>query len=83
MAIDPGSFLVEGGREGGGGGLRLANIAGSGLPLHSVSVSGSQLATIKTDLPVFSEITHHLMICGRDGFHVVQPSAAQYDIELG
>ena len=55
MAIDPGRLLVRGGRE--EGGRRFAIIAGSGLPLHSVSLSGSQLATIKTNLPVFGEIT--------------------------
>ena len=48
-----------------------------------VALTDCHLVTIEIDLLVFSEITHYLMICGRDGFHAMQPCASLYGIECG
>ena len=47
------------------------------LLCYLVALMGSQLATIEIDLSIFGDETHHLMICGRDSFHAMQPSAPQ------
>ena len=46
-------------------------IVGSDLLCYLVALTGSQLATIVIFMPVFGDVTHHLMICGRDDFQVV------------
>ena len=46
-------------------------VAGSDLSWYLVALTGSQLATIETNLSVFDDKTYHLMVCGRDNFHVV------------
>ena len=45
--------------------------SGLGFLCHLVALSGCQLTTIEINLHVFGKITYHLMICRRDGFHVM------------
>ena len=56
-------------------------IIGPDFPCYLVALTGCHLATIEIDLPVFGEITHYMMICGRDDFHAMQSYASQYGIE--
>lgn len=56
---------------------------GSSFPHHLVALPGCELAIIEINLSIFSEITHHLMICKKYDFHAMQSGASQYGVEWG
>ena len=42
---------------------------------------GNQLSTVEIDLSIMCDEIHHLVMCGRDGLHAVQPGTPQDSIE--
>lgn len=64
-------------------GGRLTILAGSSLPRNLVTLMGNQLSTVEIDLSIMCDETHHLVMCGRDDLHAVQPGTPQDSIEGG
>ena len=51
--------------------------AGSGLASDLIILSGTELASVNINLPILGDEADHLMVCGWNGFHTVQPRASQ------
>ena len=61
----------------------LAVGAGLGLASDLITLLGSELTSIKINLPILGDEADHLMVCGWNDFHSVQPRASQDGIENG
>ena len=57
--------------------------ARSGLASDLITLLGSELASVKINLPILGDEADHLMVCGWNDFHSVQPRASQDDIKKG
>ena len=56
---------------------------GPGFSSDLVTLSSSKLAPVEINLPILSDETNHLMICGWNDLHAMQPSAPQDGIKGG
>ena len=54
---------------------------GSGLASDLITLPGSELASVKINLPILGDEADHLMVCGWNDLHTMQPRASQNDIE--
>ena len=66
-----------------GFGERLAVFARPDFSRYLIALVSGQLAAVQIDLSILNEKAYHLMVCGGDGFHVVQPRASQDGVKGG